>query len=352
VYVQNAPKALVKFNLQTTNSLLAANEYLFSYLILDEQILRIHHPSAWFVQKEIKKIHEYQADAYALRSYDVEHYSSILISSTLESHGLSLATSFHDCLILKRLNVMKQKTKKVSPWKLGGLTTLSFMLLTLFACTEEKLVAQDLKDPSVEREIFSIVEEQPSYEGGMDAFYSYLMNEVKYPAIARSNGVEGQVYVEFDIERNGSVSHVRVVRDIGAGCGSEAARIMNKVNSFKPGKQRGRTVKTIMVLPVNFKLDPTKTNADNSPHGSIAFGELEMRNERLKLDVKYKDGAWRGIIQNNDSKPLPGANIVVEGTNYGRVSGLDGTFTVKAKESQQVTISYIGYESIRLGEND
>lgn len=309
-------------------------------------------PSAWFVQKEIKKIHEYQADAYALRTYDVDQYSSILIRSTLRSHGLRLANSFHDGLILKRLNAMKQQTTKVSTWKLGSLTTLIFMLITLFACTEEKLVAQNLGEPISVEEIFKVVEEQPSYEGGMDAFYSYLKNEVRYPAIARNNGVEGQVYVQFNIERSGSVSYVSVVRDIGAGCGEEAERIMNKVSSFKPGKQRGRTVKTVMVLPVNFKLDATKVNDDNSPQGSVVIGELQMIKERLQLSVKYKDGAWHGKLEDNNGKPLPGANIVVEGTNYGRVSDLDGTFSVEATPSQDVTISYVGYESIRLSEKD
>lgn len=311
-------------------------------------------PSAWFVQKEIKKIHEYQADAYALREYDIDHYSSILINSTLRSHGLSLANSFHDGLILKRLNAMKQKTKKVSNWKLSALTTLTFMLLTLFACTEEKLVAQDVNnsDQIEVKEIFKIVEEQPSFEGGMDAFYSYLMKEVRYPAIARNNGVEGQVYVQFNIERNGAVSNVRVTRDIGAECGSEVERIMKKVTSFNPGKQRGRTVKTVMVLPVNFKLDPTKTNADNSPQGSIVFGELQMSKERFQLDVKYIDGAWQGTLQDHERNPLPGANILVEGTNYGRVSDLDGTFSVVANESQTVIISYVGYESTSLPPKD
>ncbi len=247
---------------------------------------------------------------------------------------------------------MKQKTKKVSNWKLSALTTLSIMLLILFACTEEKLVAQDSNKSSSEREVFTIVEAQPSYEGGMDAFYSYLMNEIKYPAAARNNGVEGQVVAQFNIERDGSVSEVSVIKDIGKGCGGEAARVMNKVTSFKPGKQRGRTVKTTMLQPITFKLDPTKTNADDSPQGSIVIGELQMKKERLQLDIKYKDGAWLGTLQNNKGKPLPGANIVVEGTNYGRVSGLDGKFTVEATSSQDVIISYVGYESIRLSEKD
>lgn len=94
-------------------------------------------PTVWFLNKEIRKIHEYQADAYALKTYHIDQYSSILISSTLATHGLSLASSFHDGFIFKRLNAMKQKAKTVSPWKLGALTALSALLLVAFACSEE-----------------------------------------------------------------------------------------------------------------------------------------------------------------------------------------------------------------------
>lgn len=225
-------------------------------------------------------------------------------------------------------------------------------MLVLFACNDEKLFAQDLSDSSVEREVFTVVEEQPSYKGGMDAFYSYLMKEIIYPAEARHSGIEGEVKVQFNIERNGSVSHVSVLKDIGGGCGSEAKRVVKKVQSFTPGSQRGRTVKTIMVLPVKFILDPTKTNTDNSPHGDIVFGELKVSKQKLTVDAAYKDGTWHGILQDTEGKSLPGANIVVEGTNYGRVSDLDGTFSVVAKESQNVIVSYIGYESVMLKQKE
>ena len=86
-------------------------------------------PTAWLIIKEIKTIHEYQADAYALKSYNVDQYSSILISASLKSSGLILTSSFHDGLILKRLKALKQQVKNVSPWKLGALSALCVLLL-------------------------------------------------------------------------------------------------------------------------------------------------------------------------------------------------------------------------------
>jgi TonB family protein len=306
-------------------------------------------PTAWIAQKEIKKIHEFQADAYALKSYDVSHYSSILISSTLESNGLSLASSFHNRLIFKRLKAMKHQTRKVSNWKVGSLSLLCALIISIFACTEDKVQAQDSQLENEARELFTIVEKHPSYEGGLDAFYSYAKNEIRYPSEARKGGIEGRVFVQFVIERNGSLSNIEVMKGIGGGCGSEVVRVLKNSGSFTAGSQRGRTVRTQMILPVTFKLD---TNDDKKePLGSIIIGEVQVNKNKLNVDVKYQDGAWQGTIKDSEGNPLPGTNIVVQGTSFGTVSDLDGTFTVKAIESQNVLISFIGYESILLESN-
>ena len=135
-------------------------------------------PTAWIITKEIKKIHEYQADAVAIKSCDVDQYSSILISSTLKTNGISLASSFHDGLILKRLTAMKQQAKNVSPWKLIVLSALCVLLVIVFACSEEKPDAS-LSESQTQGEIFTIVEAQPEFEGGINGFRSYIANEIK-----------------------------------------------------------------------------------------------------------------------------------------------------------------------------
>ena len=103
-------------------------------------------------------------------------------------------------------------------------------------------------------EIFTIVEEPASPKGGMPAFYKYVGEKVKYPAQARRMGIEGKVFVEFVIGRDGSISEVRAVKGIGAGCDEEAVRIVQGAPSWTPGKQRGKAVKQRMVLPITFKL--------------------------------------------------------------------------------------------------
>ena len=87
----------------------------------------------------------------------------------------------------------------------------------------------------------------------------FIYKNIKYPAIARENGVEGTVVVTFVVEKSGKVTDARVVRDIGAKCGDEALRVVNMMNQqgivWTPGKQRGRPVRVQFNLPVRFKLE-------------------------------------------------------------------------------------------------
>ena len=77
---------------------------------------------------------------------------------------------------------------------------------------------------------------------------------MKYPAIAKSNGIEGRVIVQFVVDRSGGIKNAQILRDIGAGCGKEAIRVVNSMPKWIPGKQRGRLVNVQYTLPVVFKL--------------------------------------------------------------------------------------------------
>lgn len=106
----------------------------------------------------------------------------------------------------------------------------------------------------IEEEIFIFVEENPEYTGGVEAMYKYLGENIKYPQLARENNIEGKVYVQFVVEKDGSITNVKVMRDIGGGCGQEAVRVVKAMPKWKPGKQRGKAVRAQFSLPVSFKL--------------------------------------------------------------------------------------------------
>ena len=119
----------------------------------------------------------------------------------------------------------------------------------------EEYVAPEIEDDEVvEQEVFTIVEEMPSYPGGEAKMYEYLGKNIKYPQIARESGIQGRVFVNYVVEPDGSVSNVKVLRGIGGGCDEEAMRVVKAMPKWKPGKQRGKAVRVSYTLPVVFKL--------------------------------------------------------------------------------------------------
>lgn len=123
---------------------------------------------------------------------------------------------------------------------------------------ETKVEAVQVVEAPVEKEdveqIFSVVEESAAPKGGLQAFYKYVGEKLKYPAQARRMGTEGKVFVEFVVNRDGSLVDVKVMRGIGAGCDEEAIRVVQSAPAWTPGKQRGKPVRQKMVIPINFKL--------------------------------------------------------------------------------------------------
>lgn len=122
------------------------------------------------------------------------------------------------------------------------------------------------------KEIFKVVEIMPLFPGceyvsqsakdrdlcSKEKMMEYIFKELKYPAEAKNNKVEGKVVVQFIVAKDGSVSDINVVKDIGHGCGDALKEVIKNMNSMPgkwiPGRQRNRTVDVLLTLPVEFKL--------------------------------------------------------------------------------------------------
>ena len=115
-------------------------------------------------------------------------------------------------------------------------------------------VVVEEEEEEVEEVIFTVVENDPEFPGGMEALYKYLGENIKYPSIAKENNITGKVYVTFVVEKDGSIANPRILRDIGGGCGQEAIRVIKSMPKWKAGKQRGKPVRVQFNLPVSFNL--------------------------------------------------------------------------------------------------
>jgi protein TonB len=103
----------------------------------------------------------------------------------------------------------------------------------------------------------------PEFPGGEQAMFDFVANNVVYPQEARDKEIEGRVFVRFIIEKDGSVSDVKVAKGIGGGCDEEAVRVVKAMPKWKPGKQDGKPVRVNFTMPFFFKLQekaPAKTN--------------------------------------------------------------------------------------------
>ena len=99
-----------------------------------------------------------------------------------------------------------------------------------------------------------IVEIMPEFQGGEAAMRRYLSESIKYPENAKELGIQGMVYINFVVEKDGSITEVKLLRGIGEGCDEEALRVVMKMPKWHPGSQQGRTVRVSYNLPVRFTL--------------------------------------------------------------------------------------------------
>lgn len=118
----------------------------------------------------------------------------------------------------------------------------------------EKIDAPPPPVEEAEPQIFTIVEEMPSFPGGEAELFKYLGKNVKFPPMAQDAGISGVVYVTFVVDENGKVRDPKVLRGIGGGCDEEALRVMKAMPNWEPGKQRGKPVRVQYNLPIRFTL--------------------------------------------------------------------------------------------------
>ncbi|RYY37520.1 MAG: TonB family protein [Sphingobacteriaceae bacterium] len=285
-------------------------------------ILCWFNPVVYLYRKAIKHIHEYIADSQVVNSgADKAGYAMLLLTHTFNAPAHNLVNPFFRHSLLKKRIVMLQKDRsaRVKLLKYGLSAPLFAAMIVLSSATANNVQAVQsislkttaaLETPITEvriipptppaptgnaaapaekdttitlklsapatfidtvpekaSEIFTQVEDQPQFPGGSEAFAKYLGANIRYPAMARNRKIVGRVFLNFIVEKDGSLKDIKVMRGIGGGCDEEAVRVLKQSPKWAPGKQNGKVVRVQYALPVQFDLatDEPKVGANNKP---------------------------------------------------------------------------------------
>lgn len=211
------------------------------------------------------------------------------------------------------------------------LTALLLLASVTVACDKSELFIQpdeeiseaiiEVADADGLDEVFMIVQEQPTYPGGMDAWRKHLLTTLKYPEKAKLQGIEGAVFVSFVVDKTGSLRDMQVIRGIGAGCDEEALRVLLESEKWNPGKQRGREVNARMQMRIVFDLDGTPKAPTSPQKISVSTNPLDQydqENDVYKIPeviASYEGGneSWQQYLAQNLSYPDKARNMGVEG---------------------------------------
>jgi len=116
---------------------------------------------------------------------------------------------------------------------------------------EDEIIIEEEDDD----EFFMVVENMPVFPGGDLGLMKYIQKNVRYPAIAKEYNITGKVYVSFIVDKQGKVTNVKIVRGVDKNLDAEAVRVVKSLPKYTPGKQRGKAVRVMFTIPINFTLN-------------------------------------------------------------------------------------------------
>lgn len=252
------------------------------------------NPFAWLMLRELRAVHEYQADATSTDTCGREEYLHLLYRQATGIGYGHITNNFQSINLKNRIVMMNRTKTRYGAWK--ALTALPVAALLLLAgCkpteTKEKefqpalptsdvsftitetadSVPADMQNAVAKVSTKSVMmtsassnggpvadkettETDPEFPGGMWELYKFMAENIHYPERAKKDGVQGRVFVRFVIDADGTVKEAEVLRGIGSGCDEEALRVVNAMPKWKPGTVDGKPVRTQYNLPITFKL--------------------------------------------------------------------------------------------------
>lgn len=264
------------------------------------------NPAAWWLKKDLRLVHEYEADRYVLSSgFDVCTYQLLLIRNSVGPKLYNMVHSFNNYSLKKRITMMmKRKSRFWTQAKSLYVLPLGGFVLSLFACVDEKkpsvqesqsVEAQPVKTQSAKSQEVAVKEQprdtvasfqeekkqrvaattpvkepvkkssgkdshenledqDPSFPGGDAACFEWIKDNIKYPTEAIEKGIEGRVIVQFVVIKDGKITNEKVVRSVDPLLDEEALRVIRSMPDWIPAKRDRQNIDLLFTLPLTFRL--------------------------------------------------------------------------------------------------
>jgi hypothetical protein len=372
-------------------------------------IVNWFNPVVYFYRFGIKHIHEFIADRQALQNgMSKADYALLLLSQTFKTPAHQLVNPFFNHSLLKQRIIMLQKSRSQRAALLKyGLSAPLFILMmilssatitknwrvklinhraeqvllspasTLNALIKEEVTPVAHTDKAVikltnnlkpaasaynpdDDPIFITVEKVPEFKGGIVEFYRFLSKNIQYPDAMLKKNVQGKVFISITIEKDGSLSDIKPVKDIGFGAAEEAIRVLKLSPNWEPGYQNGQKVRVRYTLPINFAIvnnaPPAvkdtlpESNKDQFNTGKTVYAKIKDTTKTsgttlIGLDTKIKplyvlDGKEVPNLDNLDPETIESIAVLKQKSEediyvalFGK-KALDGVVVIKTKKSK------------------
>ena len=301
-------------------------------------VFQWYNPAAWLLKRELQTVHEYEADEAVLSAgVDATHYQMLLIRKAVGERLFSMANNLNHNSLKKRITMMKiKRTNPMQKAKIAFVLPLAAMTVAAFASQkvenlsekveqeseafssvsdnpvvravgetarvaavkvqEEKALeeasslsmASDTAETKSGKEFPCIPETFPQFPGGHIALFEYLSKNIKFPKSKENEDVKVRVVTTFTVEKDGSITHAKIVRSQGEAFDNEALRVINGMPKWIPGTQNGKAVRVKYTLPITFsttdgnkKIKSVRTidmndNGGKQPEGKVVSRKVEM----------------------------------------------------------------------------
>ena len=311
------------------------------------------NPFVWLAASRLNEVEEYEADGDVLRSgCDVRYYMQLILKQLL-GYSPDITNGLRNSRTKKRFIMMTtDNAHRHVLLRLAGTVPALIGLLCAFSFTSraaepvvsepETSLVETVQQPD---DAYFRVETMPAFRGGnLNDFRRWVQTQVRMPAEALENRLQGRVTVTFVIEKDGTLANIEILQTPDRVFSEEVERVLKHSDKWTPGMQKGKAVRVKYTLPIDFRLAGVEALAEQgaAPAPSENTAEELVVVAFPKAEAPAEKSVTVHAYVRKDGKPLAGALVQEMGLTNGTVTDADGRATIKTAAGRTLTVSHVG----------